>query len=117
MDDGKPSVVFTVDASALPETVLDLIPLLMKLKQDGNAGISVGLVRRYIEKLVVFDEKFTMGASNPDQPLSLSDIENLITTLADEHVGLANELAWEKIRSFDESPLIEKKKGSTLITT
>jgi short subunit dehydrogenase-like uncharacterized protein len=117
-ENSRPSVLLTAEGSFdLPDTIIELVSLIMALEKDGIAGISLGLVKRYLETLVDFDKQFKQGASTPDHVLSISDIERLISTLVGKQVGLANELAWEKVKMIDELPLIEKKKKSTLKKT
>ena len=113
--DKRPKISEPADMLTVEARLLDVVTKIKELIKDD--GIKLDLFNRYIETLYDFDNKFRMGTSDPDNFLSLTNIESLVMGLTKSQSSLNKELAWDKLNSIDETPLIERKKKNTFKIT
>lgn len=110
--DKRPKISEPADMLTVEARLLDVVTKIKELIKDD--GIKLDLLNRYIETLYDFENKFRMGTSDPDNFLSLTNIESLVMGLTKSQSSLNKELAWDKLNSIDETPLIERKKKEYL---
>ncbi|MDR1166645.1 MAG: hypothetical protein LBO66_12420 [Deltaproteobacteria bacterium] len=101
------------------ETISELISILYGIltNPDSLKRFSHPILLQYFDILFEFDEVFSNAAANPNLPLSLTDIEGLVVNYIERHKSLAQELAWEKVKTIDQTPFIDKKKENLLKKT
>jgi hypothetical protein len=96
------------------EIINSLFQTLEELIAREENGISLSILQKYLLGLKSFDEKFSMSTADPDNFLSISDLESLVQNLTASQAKSVKELAWEKVKLIDQDPLISQKKKEYL---
>jgi hypothetical protein len=68
---------------------------------------------RIVQVITEFKDNFSQGTVDPNNFLSISDIESLVQKLNDDKRAAGFQLLIEEIRKINEKPLVDKKKLNT----
>lgn len=90
----------------------EMIHILRQLKKSPESvnGISLKLLLENLKSVAEYNALFNQGVSDPDNFLSLSDIEGLTLNLQDRLNSFARDLTQEKMRDIDQKSLCKKKR-------